>query len=60
VQTIGIVIVAVFGSVFAGLVLYLLIDNLRTGELFRQKRLLPFAFGAGIVALIGIYLISLD
>lgn len=32
-QTIGIVLVAIFGVIFVGLVLYLLIDNLRTGEL---------------------------
>lgn len=59
-QTIGIVLVAIFGVIFVGLVLYLLIDNLRTGELFRQRGLLPFAFCLGIIAFIGIYLTSVD
>lgn len=36
-QTIGIVLVAILGVIFVGLVLYLLIDNLRTGELFGKE-----------------------
>ena len=59
-QTTGVVIAAIFGTIFVGLGLYLLIDYLRTGELFRQKKLLPFVFGAGIVAGIGVLLVSLD
>jgi hypothetical protein len=59
-QTLGIVIAAIFGVIFVGLGFYLLIDYFRTGELFRQKKLLPYAFGAGIIAGIGVYLVSLN
>jgi hypothetical protein len=59
-HTLGIVIVAIFGTIFAGFGLYLLIDYLRTGELFRQKKLVPVAMGAGVIAVIGVYLVSLD
>lgn len=57
-QTLGIVIFAIFAVIFAGLAFYLLIDYFRTGELFRQKKLVPFALGAGIIAIIGVYLVS--
>lgn len=58
-HTLGIVIVAIFGPIFVGFGLYLLIDYLRTGELFRQKKLVPIAIGAGVIAVVGVYLVSI-
>lgn len=55
----GIVIAAIFGPIFVGFGLYLLIDYLRTGELFRQKKLVPIAMGAGVIAVLGVYLVSI-
>lgn len=49
---------AIFGISFVGLGLYLLIDRMRTGELFRPKKLTYAAFGAGILAVVGILIVS--
>lgn len=59
-QTLGLVIFAVFGLIFGGIGFYLLVDYMRTGELFRQKRLLAVAFGAGVFGLIGFYIVYLN
>ena len=57
-KTLGIIIAAVAGLTFAGLGMHLLIDRVRTGELFRQKKLLPIAMGAGHIAIVGALIIS--
>lgn len=57
-KTLGLIIAAVAGLTFAGLGMYLLIDRVRTGELFRQKKLLTIAMGAGLVAIVGALIVS--
>ena len=57
-KTLGYGMAAVFGLAFLGLGLYLLIDRLRTGELFRQKRLTYVAFTAAALTVAGILIIS--
>jgi hypothetical protein len=58
VSTLGLTMAAVFGPVFMGLGFYLLIDKFRTGELYRQKKVTYAAFGAGILAVIGVLIIA--
>jgi hypothetical protein len=58
VRTLGLTMAAVFGPIFMGLVLYLLVDKFRTGELFRQKKVTYAAFAAGILGVIGALIIS--
>ncbi|MCU1531317.1 MAG: hypothetical protein JWO49_888 [Arthrobacter sp.] len=57
-KTLGIIIAAVAALTFAGPGMYLLIDRVRTGELFRQKKLLPIAMGAGLAAIAGALIVS--
>ena len=57
-KTLGIVMFSVFGLIFAAIGIYLLVDRLRTGELFRQKRLFYVAMGAGLAAIAGVMIYS--
>ncbi|WP_461190066.1 hypothetical protein [Arthrobacter sp. Z4-13] len=59
-RTLGLGMVAVFGPVFFALVFYLLVDRLRTGELFRQRKVKYAAFGAGVLAVVGVMILSTD
>lgn len=60
-MTLGLVL---FGIGFVGLmaiVLYSLVDNAKTGVLFRRKKVvLPIAFGSGAVGLAGMLLVYLS
>ena len=57
-SAVGLSMAAIFGVIFVGLGLYLLIDRMRTGELFRQEYVTYAAFGAGILAVAGILILS--
>lgn len=49
---------AVFGIAFIGLGLYLLVDRMRTGDLFRQRGITYAAFAAGILGVAGVLIVS--
>jgi hypothetical protein len=58
VRTLGLTMAAVFGPIFMALVRYLLVDNFRTGKLFRQKKVTYAAFAAAILGIIGVLIIG--
>jgi hypothetical protein len=57
-RTLGLGMAAVLGTAFIGLGLYLLIDRMRTGVLFRQRRITYAAFTTGVLAIIGVLIVS--
>jgi len=57
-KTLGLIMFVVFGLVFIALVLYLLVDRYKTGVLFRQRQITYAAFGAGVLGVIGVLIVS--
>jgi hypothetical protein len=60
-KTLGLALFGVGGICFLGIIFYGIVDNMRTGVLFRQKKIvLPVAFGSGLLGLVGILIIFLS
>lgn len=49
------------GVCFMGVVFYALVDKMRTGVLFRQRRIvIPLAFGSWFLAMVGMLIVFLS
>lgn len=60
-RILGLTLFGVGAVCFMGVVLYALVDKMRTGVLFRQRRIvIPLAFGSWLLAAIGMWTLFLS
>jgi hypothetical protein len=60
-RTLGLTLFGVAFICFMGVIFYALVDKMRTGVLFRQKKIvIPIAFGSWLLAVVGMLMLFLS